>query len=92
MCPIIFVITICTQGRLDLMFNAFLQLSGVFLEFTLGIIREVVKSGMANAKAKEICIGRPKHTKDDMPAIFYRHYPAYGSSELNSRNLHACAI
>lgn len=77
----------CTQGRLDPMSNAFIQMSGVFAELELGMIRERVKSGMANAKAKGIRIGRPELTKDDIPPIFYRHYPAYVSGELNVSEL-----
>ena len=42
----------CTQGRLDPMSNAFVQIAGVFAELELGMIRERVRSGMANAKAK----------------------------------------
>ena len=42
----------CTLGRLDPMSNAFIQMSGVFAELELGMIRERVRSGMANAKAK----------------------------------------
>ena len=55
----------CTGGRLDPMSNAFIQMSGVFAELELGMIRERVKSGMANAKAKGVRIGRPELTKDD---------------------------
>ena len=73
----------CTQGRLDPMSNAFVQMSGVFAELELGMIRERVKSGMANAKAKGIKLGRPPRTKDDIPQIFYRHYPAYKNGQLN---------
>ena len=46
-----------TQGRLDPMSNAFIQMSGVFAELELGMIRERVKSGMANARAKGARIG-----------------------------------
>ena len=28
-------------------------------------------------------LGRPQITKDDIPQIFYRHYPAYLNGELN---------
>ena len=77
----------CTLGRLDPMSNAFIQMSGVFAELELGMIRERVKSGMANAKAKGVRIGRPELTKDDIPAIFYRHYPSYVSGELNISEL-----
>lgn len=77
----------CTQGRLDPMSNAFIQMSGVFAELELGMIRERVKSGMANAKAKGVRIGRPRLTKDEIPPIFYRHYPAYVNGELNVSEL-----
>ena len=77
----------CTGGRLDPMSNAFIQMSGVFAELELGMIRERVKSGMANAKAKGVRIGRPELTKDDIPAIFYRHYPSYVSGALNITEL-----
>ena len=73
----------CTGGRLDPMSNAFIQMSGVFADLELGMIRERVKSGMANAKAKGVRIGRPEVTKDEIPPIFYRHYPAYVSGALN---------
>ena len=77
----------CTGGRLDPMSNAFIQMSGVFAELELGMIRERVKSGVANARAKGIKLGRPQLTKDEIPAIFYRHYPAYVSGELNISEL-----
>ena len=77
----------CTGGRLDPMSNAFIQMSGVFAELELGMIRERVKSGMANAKAKGVRIGRPELTKEDIPPIFYRHYPSYISGELNISEL-----
>ena len=77
----------CTAGRLDPMSNAFIQMSGVFAELELGMIRERVKSGMANAKAKGVRIGRPQLSKDDIPAIFYRHYPSFINGELNVSEL-----
>ena len=59
----------------------------IFAELELGMIRERVKSGMANAKAKGVCIGRPQLTRDKIPPIFYRHYPAYVNGELNISEL-----
>ena len=77
------IIVDCTQGRLDPMSNAFIQMSGVFAELELGMIRERVKSGMANAKAKGTKIGRPKTNAEKIPPIFYRHYPLYVNGQLN---------
>lgn len=77
----------CTLGRLDPMSNAFIQMSGVFAELELGMIRERVRSGMANARSKGVRLGRPQMTKDDIPQIFYRHYPAFAKGELNVSEL-----
>ena len=73
----------CSNGEIDPMTNAFIQMSGVFAELELRIIRERVRSGMANAKAKGRRIGRPQTTTDAIPQVFYRHYPAFKSGSLN---------
>ena len=77
----------CREGRADPMSEAFLQMAGVFSQLELSVIRERVRSGMANAAAKGSRIGRPQTTKDDVPAIFLRHYPAYKSGHLNISEL-----
>ena len=73
----------CREGHADPMSEAFLQMAGVFSQLELAMIRARVKSGMANAKAKGVKIGRPQLTADNIPANFYRHYPAYQSGQLN---------
>ena len=77
----------CSNGQIDPMTNAFIQMSGVFAELELRIIRERVRSGMANAKAKGAKIGRPQATAEDIPAIFLRHYPAFKNKQLNVSEL-----
>ena len=77
----------CSNGQIDPMTNAFIQMSGVFAELEMRIIRERVRSGMANAKAKGAKIGRPQATADDIPAIFLRHYPAFKNKQLNVSEL-----
>ncbi len=42
----------CSSGQIDPMTNAFIQISGVFAELELRIIRDRVRSGMANAGVK----------------------------------------
>ena len=59
----------CREGRADPMSEAFLQMAGVFSQLELAMIRERVRSGMANAKAKGKRIGRPQTTKDSIPAF-----------------------
>ena len=77
----------CRQGNIDPMSQAFIQMSAVFSELELSIIRERVKSGMANAKAKGRSIGRPKTTKEDIPAVFMKHYPSLMSGQMNVSEL-----
>lgn len=77
----------CSSGEIDPMTNAFIQMSGVFAELELRIIRERVRSGMANAKAKGAKIGRPQTTVENIPAVFLRHYPAYKNGQLNVSEL-----
>ena len=77
----------CREGRADPMSEAFLQMAGVFSQLELAMIRERVRSGMANAKAKGKQIGRPRLTVEDIPANFIRHYPAYQKGQLNISEL-----
>ncbi len=73
----------CRKGKIDPMSQAFIQMSGVFAELELSMIRDRVRSGMENAKAKGKRIGRPQTTKDNIPPIFYKHYPAFVAGKIN---------
>ncbi len=73
----------CREGKIDPMSQAFIQMSGVFAELELSMIRERVRSGMANAKAKGKRVGRKPTTKEDIPPLFYKHYPAYVARQIN---------
>ena len=77
----------CRNGRTDPMSEAFLQMAGVFSQLELAMIRARVRSGMANAKAKGKKVGRPQTTKDDIPAVFYKHYPAFSAGKMNLSEL-----
>ena len=77
----------CREGKADPMSEAFLQMAGVFSQLELAMIRSRVRSGMANAKAKGKRIGRPQVGKEDIPANFLRHYPAFKNGTLNVSEL-----
>ena len=66
----------CSQD-LDPMTEGMLKMMGVFSEIERNIISQRVKSGMDNAKSKGKKIGRPTITADDIPSVFYKHYPKY---------------
>lgn len=71
--------------ELDPMTEGMLKMMGVFSELERNMISQRVKSGMENAKAKGKTIGRPATTPDDIPSIFYRHYPKYQKGEINKK-------
>jgi DNA invertase Pin-like site-specific DNA recombinase len=77
----------CRSGQADPMSEAFLQMAGVFSQLELAMIRSRVRSGMENARAKGRQIGRPQVGKEDIPATFLRHYPAYKNKQLNVSEL-----
>lgn len=71
--------------ELDPMTEGMLKMMGVFSELERNIISQRVKSGMENAKTKGKAIGRPSTTADDIPGIFYKHYPKYKNGEINKK-------
>ena len=73
----------CRTGELDPMTAAFLQMAGVFSELELHITRQRVRSGIANARAKGKQLGRPRTKLEDIPAIFYKHYPLYSQKKIS---------
>ena len=81
------IILDCRNGQADPMSEAFFQMAGVFRLLEMAMIRARVRSGMENARAKGRQIGRPQVSKEDIPATFLRHYPAYKSKQLNVSEL-----
>lgn len=69
--------------ELDPMTEGMLKMMGVFSELERNMISQRVKSGMRNAKAKGSKIGRPTTTAEDIPSVFYKHYPKYKKGEIN---------
>lgn len=79
--------------ELDPMTEGMLKMMGVFSEIERNITSQRVKSGMQNAKAKGKSIGRPSVTADDIPSVFYKHYPKYQKGEINKKDLsRLCAL
>ena len=73
----------CREGQMDPMSTAFLQMASIFNQLELSLIKSRVRSGVANARAKGRQIGRKPTTKDDIPAVFYKHFPAYQTGHMN---------
>ena len=77
----------CRNGEMDAMTKAFLQISAVFCELEVSMLRARVKSSLLHAKSQGKKLGRRPTTKDDIPAVFYKHYPAFMSGMLNVSEL-----
>ena len=73
----------CTNGTLDPMTKAFLEMAAVFAELEHGMIKERVKSGMRTAAAKRKRIGRPALTAAGIPAKVKEHYTNYTAGSIN---------
>lgn len=77
----------CTNGQMDPMSAAFLQMAGVFSELELSMIRSRVRSGLENARAKGKRLGRPVVTVEDIPAAFMKHYAQHKAGLMNVSEL-----
>ena len=83
----------CTNGTLDPMTKAFLEMAAVFAELEHGMIKERVKSGMRTAAAKGKKIGRPALTTADIPAKVTSLYQTYSAGHINKSDYaKACSI
>ena len=77
----------CRNGDIDPMSQAFVQMAAVFAELELSIIRARVRSGLQNAREKGRVGGRPRTTTNDIPPIFYKHYPSFTAGKINVSEL-----
>ena len=67
---------------LDPMTDGMLKMMGVFAEMEREMIRQRIKSGVENAKAKGVKLGRPGVSADNLPEQFLKHYPKYASKQI----------
>ncbi|MEG0649729.1 MAG: recombinase family protein [Oscillospiraceae bacterium] len=73
----------CANGELDPMTEAFLQMAGVFAQLERNMTVSRIKSGLSNARAKGVKLGRPQVTAENVPNIFLKHYPKYKAKAIN---------
>ena len=71
----------CT-GPLDAMTEAMLKIMGVFAELERKMTIERIYSGLANAKAKGVRLGRPKLTAKDVPKKVLDKFLLYQDGEI----------
>ena len=73
----------CSRGEPDPFTVGVLTIIGVIAQMEREITVQRIKSGMANAKAKGVHIGRDKTTAEDVPARFRRNYERYKNGECS---------
>ena len=65
------------------MTEALLKVISIFNELERKMICARVQSGVNNARAKGVKLGRPKTTYDTIPESFFRYLPKYQNKEIN---------
>ena len=75
----------CRDGKIDPMTQAFLTMAGVFAQLELDMIRDRIRSGIQNAKAKGKTLGRPALTCEQLPDAFFRHYHLYINKDISKK-------
>ena len=71
------------SDSIDPMTTAFLQIAGVFSELERNMIADRVRSGMANARAKGVKLGRPALTADKIPAKVVALFDRYREKQIS---------
>ena len=77
----------CRNEQSYPMSEAFTKMTGVFSEPELQMMRNRLKSSMANAKDKGVKVGRKLTTKENIPSVFFKHYPAHAAKKMNVSEL-----
>ena len=78
----------CSPGKeLDAISKGMMLMWGVFAELERDIITARIKSGMENAKAKGVKLGRPQTTIATLPYNFLKYYPMFQRGSINLSEL-----
>lgn len=67
----------CSAGEIDPMTEAFLQMAGVFAQLERNMTVSRIKSGLSNAKAKGVKLGRPVLNAGQLPQKVVDNFPKY---------------
>jgi len=72
----------CTGG-IDAMTEGMLKMMGVFAEMERNMTVERIRSGLKNAKAKGVRLGRPALQAEDLPKKVIDHFKLYKNGHIN---------
>lgn len=73
----------CTGDDIDAMTEAMLQMMGVFAELERKMAIDRIKSGLSNAKAKGVRLGRPRLRPEHLPPKVLEMWPVYNAGMLS---------
>jgi DNA invertase Pin-like site-specific DNA recombinase len=73
----------CTNEKLDPMTEGMLKMMGVFVELEAKMVVDRVKSGLRNAKAKGVKLGRPALTVNDVPKKILDYFYKFKDKEIS---------
>lgn len=73
----------CTNSALDAMTEGMVKMMGVFAEMERKMIIERVKSGIANARAKGVRLGRPQLQANNLPQKFFEFLPLFQEGKIS---------
>ncbi len=73
----------CTKDEIDPMTKGMIQMWAVFSEMEKDMIKQRVKSGMENARAKGKRLGRPELNKEQIPDAFYKYYAKHKNGDFS---------
>jgi DNA invertase Pin-like site-specific DNA recombinase len=71
----------CING-MDAMTEAMIKMMGVFAEMERNITVERIRSGLSNARAKGVRLGRPPLTPAQVPPKILEHYSLYKEKKI----------
>jgi len=68
---------------IDPMTEGMIKLMGVFAEMERGMTISRIKSGLKNAKAKGVKLGRPPLRAENIPIVVQKHFYLYRDGHIN---------
>jgi DNA invertase Pin-like site-specific DNA recombinase len=73
----------CTSDELDPMTEGMLKMMGVFAEMERRMTIDRIRSGLKNAKAKGVKLGRPALTITDVPKKVVEYFDKFKDNEIS---------
>lgn len=77
----------CRDDDIDPMSKGMIMMWAVFAEMERDIITQRIRSGVENARAKGVTLGRPRVTPESLPSSFWRYYAKLQRGEITKAEL-----